>query len=1013
MLQLPQSVDIGCRISAQRTRSGLSRRVLAGLGLLVLLVPAPVMAQDRLVRRFGHEGELVPPVVALAQDSVGFLWASTRTGLFRFDGTRFQHWAPELLPRGVGTIIVSPAGTVVVVDADGRVLELTADGARELSGNARRSPDYTQIAAFDGDGRLWVVGSDGRVAWRAEDGAWHPLRRDVLPGDTARKLFSAGRLGGILVAGGHGLWHLTAGRAPRRVLAGHLIVDARTVGDGLVLAMSASSDLIRVQQRGEPEVVPRTTAFPVTRGISLAERDGTVWLGTDRYLVAVDTAGGMEILGSRHGVIAGGPLLVDHEGSLWHAGFTTLSQYPEPNTRVWTENHGLRSNHTRFLARSGDMIWVTTWQGSTGLLRRRAGGWAVGPDVLPSALGEFCTGGDGSVWTGTRNGIARLESTEMTVVHAGTSFGLGVCAPASDGGSWIATGVGVHHLTADGAGLKRIAPPPALLPDSMVSVVLEDGAGRLWVNTRERICHAPATSVLEGLTVTWTCEDLPPGTVHLNRMIELPHGHLWAASTNLGVLHRTAAGWAPLAANGDLPTRSILNLVPSRRGGIWLMGAGVLRRVQPRPDGVGWTTLERLGAWHGLPSVGGGDLLEEPDGTLWIATSQGVVHVPPRARTPEIRAPRMALVEGRVDGQRVSLNGDIELPADRNRLELRFAALTFRDPGRVRYQVRLSPGAEWADTDGQPLFTWVDLPAGRHQPQVRASVDGVNWSAQPAGFAFRVLPPWYRTPWAMTGLLLLAGVLLFAVYRARLAYLLGLERQRTRIAMDLHDEMGSGLASIGILAGVLSENVRDARTGKRIAREMARTAEELGTSLSDIVWALDPQRATLEELAARLAEHGARLFADDVQFDAQFPEEWPSAALSLPVRRNVLLMGLEALHNAARHAEARNVVLRLQPEGQAWLLTLSDDGTGLPARHSESARGRGLRAMRRRAAEIGGSINWVSRPGQGTTVRLRFELSTPRPRFFNWVRRDHRPADGALGVSHDHAGAPQEHAVHR
>jgi ligand-binding sensor domain-containing protein len=168
---------------------------------------------------------------------------------------------------------------------------------------------------------------------------------------------------------------------------------------------------------------------------------------------------------------------------------------------------------------------------------------------------------------GTRNGIVRLESTDMTVVHAGTSFGLGVCAPASDGGSWIATGVGVHHLTADGASLKPIAQPPALQPDSMVSVVLEDGAGRLWVNTRERICHAPATSVLHGQAVTWTCEDLPPGTVHLNRMVELPDGHLWAASTNLGVLHRTADGWAPLAANADLPTRSILNLVPSRQGG--------------------------------------------------------------------------------------------------------------------------------------------------------------------------------------------------------------------------------------------------------------------------------------------------------------------------------------------------------------------------------------------------------------------------------------------------------------
>ncbi|HSJ23468.1 MAG TPA: ATP-binding protein [Longimicrobiales bacterium] len=983
------------------------------LALLLMMGAAPLLAQDRLVRRFGGQGELVPPIVALAQDSVGFLWASTRAGLFRFDGTRFQRWAPDVLPIAVGSIAVSPAGDVVVVDADGRIVELTANGARELPGRARRSPDHTQIAAFDGDGRLWVVGMDGRINRRAQDGTWRPLPVDVLPDDTTRKVFSAGPRGGILVAGGDGLWHLTPESPPRRLLQGHLIVDALARPDGVVLALSVASDLIRIPPSGAPEVATRTPDYPVTRGISLAERDGTIWLGTDRFLIALNAAGAVEILDPQNGVIAGGPLLVDHEGSLWHGGFTALSQYPEPDTRVWNENHGLRSNHTRFLARSGDYLWITTWQGPTGL-RRTADAWAGGVDVSWWAWGQFCTAGDGLLWTGARTGVIRLDPDGDTVVHP-ENFSFGVCAPASAGGFWIASGVGLHHLSANGETLRRLATPSLTLPDSAVTVVMEDSAGRLWVNSRERVCHAPAASVVSGLEVPWACEDLPAGTVHLTAMTELPGGHLWASSSTLGLLHRAADGWQPLADNSLLPTRSILNLVPSRRGGVWLVGAGILQRVQPRAGGAGWTVLEQLGAWQGLPSVGGGDLLEEEDGTIWIATSQGVVHVPARARTAQIRPPRMALVEGRVDGRPVPLDGDIVLPADRNRLELRFAALTFRDPGSVRYQVRLSPGDEWSDTDGQPLFTWVDLPAGRHQPQVRASADGLTWSMQPAGLAFSVLPPWYRTAWAMTGFLLLAGALLFGVYRARLAYLIGLERQRTRIAMDLHDEMGSGLASIGILAGVLSENGGDAVAGRRIAREVATTAEELGTSLSDIVWALDPHRATLEELAARLAEHGGRLFADDVRFDAHFPAAWPSGPLTLPLRRNVLLMGLEALHNAARHADAQHVVLGFRASDDGWILEVADDGKGLPAPHGNRGQGRGLRAMQRRAAEIGASISWDTRQGQGTTVRLRFRLTRRQPRFSfpGWLRRSVRPPSGRAGASHDHAGARQEPAVHR
>jgi signal transduction histidine kinase len=352
------------------------------------------------------------------------------------------------------------------------------------------------------------------------------------------------------------------------------------------------------------------------------------------------------------------------------------------------------------------------------------------------------------------------------------------------------------------------------------------------------------------------------------------------------------------------------------------------------------------------------------------------------------------------------------LSADRNRLELRFAALSFRDPARVRYQVRLSPGEAWADTDGQPSFTWVDLPAGRHQPQVRASLDGESWSAVPAGLAFRVLPPWYRTPWAMIAFALLAAGLIYGLFRVRLAYLVGLERQRTRIAMDLHDEMGSGLASIGILAGVLSDDGRDPNGARRIAQEVAVTAEELGTALSDIVWSLDPHSATLEELAARVAEHGGRLFADDVQFDTEFPAEWPSGPLPLPVLRNVLLIALEALHNAARHAGAKHVILSLRPHGGAWVMTLGDDGSGLPARRTDSARGRGLRAMRRRAAEIGGAISWTSRPGEGTTVRLNFRLSVPRSGLWRWLR-GRAGAVAAERGSHDHASAPAADLAHR
>src|SRR5690606_34107759 len=107
--------------------------------------------------------------------------------------------------------------------------------------------------------------------------------------------------------------------------------------------------------------------------------------------------------------------------------------------------------------------------------------------------------------------------------------------------------------------------------------------------------------------------------------------------------------------------------------------------------------------------------------------------------------------------------------------------------------------------------------------------------------------------------------------------------------------LGSGLGSIGILAGILAGGRADPSQNRRFAEEIATTAEQLGSALSDIVWSLDPRAATLEELASRLAGHAARLFAgDDVEFTLRAPRRWPDVELPLALRRNVLLIGLEA-----------------------------------------------------------------------------------------------------------------------
>ncbi|HKK07315.1 MAG TPA: ATP-binding protein, partial [Gemmatimonadota bacterium] len=238
----------------------------------------------------------------------------------------------------------------------------------------------------------------------------------------------------------------------------------------------------------------------------------------------------------------------------------------------------------------------------------------------------------------------------------------------------------------------------------------------------------------------------------------------------------------------------------------------------------------------------------------------------------------------------------------------------------------------------------------------------------------------------------------------RVAHLVGLERQRTRIAMDLHDEMGGALGAIGIQAGMLAGGSVGAR-GRRLAREIARTTDVLGDTLADLVWSLDPRVSTLRDLALRLEQRGRRLFADGTTaFEVLRPPAWPKGDLPAPVRRNVLLVGIEALRNAAVHAGAKRVVLEMAALDRGrWRLAVRDDGRGMPATDSgpaggdpgeprrEGRDGMGILSMRERAREVGAEIEWRRSASGGTEVTLLY-----RPRGRRSLRRRLRRLWGRL-----------------
>jgi signal transduction histidine kinase/ligand-binding sensor domain-containing protein len=934
---------------------------------VLVWAPALVGAQDRLIRTYSQESGLQPPIWAVAQDSVGFLWVGAEGGLYRFDGSEFRRWAPEIMRDAIDGVTVSPGGIVAAVERSGRAFEITQTSARAIAGPEPVGPVGMGRFSYDRHGRLWLARGD-TVFYRTTDGAWRTLAAEALDHERPRRL-KANPVGGIDVMTPTAMWRVAPGEKSRVLLKAPWITDVWYYSADRFVAMTANPPgadrLIEVDQ-GKVRRLLANDSTPVGRAIAVIERQGTVWVAIDNALFAVRPGEPPDVLGRDEGINSGGPLLVDREGSLWMGSFVGLVHLPEPDTRTWTDRHGLHTRHARMLTKRGDALWITTW-GGTDVLARTQAGWTISHSASLSQI-RSCLDRRGVIWAngGTPAGVLEMDDGSMPRRHARPA-GFEGCAASRDGGMWMALAETLFYAHPSQRAMRAYVIPAS---NGRRDVVLHDRSDRLWLSGGESICTAQAAQASDGPSA-WTCDSLPGAQI--SSIIELSSGTLWAASLTTGVYARTNGRWVPVPTE-TLPTRAVFSLSTSPRGGVWMIGNGIGQRVDETPSG--WRVLERLTGWHGLMTVGGGDVIEDDDGTIWISSARGVTRVPASSRMSAASAPPIVLVDARVDDSPVRVDSVLRLPHDRNRLELRFAALSFRAPSQVRHQVRLGPHQSWSESSSGASFRWVDLQPGQYAVEYRASLDGRTWFARPLRFEFSVSPPWYSTPWAIALALGFIAMVVWSVYRARVAYLLGLERQRTGIAMDLHDEVGSGLASVGILSGVLAAESLSVPERQQTAADIASAAEELGNALSDIVWSLDPHAATLEELASRLAEHGERLTArGDVEFTARLPEKWPEAQLEVAVRRNVLLVGLEALHNAARHSGATEVHLTLAPIDERWELVIRDNGVGMDASSTRrDGGGHGLPGMRRRAGEIGAWLDVTSIAGRGTTVRLRFGL---------------------------------------
>jgi signal transduction histidine kinase/ligand-binding sensor domain-containing protein len=954
------------------------RRVIGGA--LVALCCSGGWSRERLHRLYdGTNGLPVSYVANVEQDRHGFLWIGTPAGLVRYDGVSMRRWSDQDAVVVAGTRHAKDVYIRVVFERGKQRLYRVADNGLEPVPGIETL--HASAYAVADDGALWVSDGD-RILRLDRDGRLHdiPFPAAIAPGELLRMIPAQG--GCVLALDLDGLVRLRAHGESEILARLGRVVSALERPDRSVLALTWSKGVAGLYEirEGSPKVL---WSHPGERAISVVERGQTIWVALDKGLVALRRGEAPERITDADRQHGGGHMFVDREGSLWASSWRGLVQYPEPETAGWTAAPDV----LRYLARAPDAVWTVGW----GELQRTTvadGAWTT--RVLHTQhWAGVCVDSRGSVWTARGKAFLEYASDGSVIEHpSGTTGNVGPCSPALGGGAWIPTETGLFRL-GPVPGPPRAVPHEPLVPNGgpSIDVVAEDGRGELWAARGERLCHTRLAR--DAPARVWICETIP-GAGTVQGLLRVPPDGLWVATQKAGVFRVRDARVELIPASQELPVRWIERLAPSPRGGVWISGNGFCVRVLDRPDlRTGWEVVERLSFRNGLPSLSVAAVAEDADGTLWLATDTGLVRMPPSAREDHSAPPEsVAIVEAVVDGKRVPVDRRIDLPYHRNRLELRFASLSFIDPASVRYRVRLRPADPWSDPIAEPVFRYVDVAPGRYQVEVAATLDGERWSPRPARVEFTIGRPWYAQIWFFGLVVAALAVGAVGAHRVRLRAALRLERERMRIAMDLHDGMGSGLGSIGILASLAASEGADERERRDLAREIATAAGELGHGLTDIVASLRPGATTLGSLGRHLVERGRRMFPDGAtELVAHLPPEIDEVPVSLGVRRNVLLVGLEALHNVAKHAAARHVVLSIEPAGRLWRLVVEDDGCGV-SRMTEGSvlGGLGIESMRRRASEIGADLAIGPRDAGGTVVSLEFDprvedrnATPPRP----------------------------------
>jgi ligand-binding sensor domain-containing protein/signal transduction histidine kinase len=959
-------------------------------------------------------------VTSMAQSADGYLWLGTQNGLVRFDGVKFRVFDENNTPAIKNSRIVrllSDKGGALWVGTEQGGLAVLRDGRFTSYETPSRGTTHNYARVFCGanDGALWEVScewqllrfSQEQFTAPLEDHAAHALAGDlvgnlwvgtdaelgVVEGGKYRTAWSRTNEANFQVeflasSKSGGVWAAANGRL-RKFDGTRWSIDLGSYGwtnrpvydlyedrEQRLWVATLGAGLFRYETNGRVLHLTAASGLPTDfiRCV-LEDNEGDIWVGAEGGGLCRLKQPKFQTLGVKQGLASDQVMSVAAalDGGIWiGTDGDGLDHWRDGEVRHFGLKDGLGNGHVwSTLQDRRGTVWAGTWDGiyektDSGFVGRSEG-QTIGWQVLAIYEDD-----DGSVWLGQQafGGITRLQNGQRTVVkipQTSTSLDVRAIVKDGDGALWIGTSDSGLFRMRDGQ-FTRFGRKDGLGSDSIWCLFV-DGQKNLWVGT----CRGGLSLWNGGRFVTWTTK------------------------------------------NG-LVNNVICQIQEDNRGNLWLGSYGGIFRVNKQELNQSIADPERKArcvAYNiedGLPSVEcqGGfqpSSYKSPDGRFWFPTVKGLVAVDPEKVGVNALPPRVVIEDVIVDGaplprdrSEIGLTAKATIPPGNKRIEFQYTALSFSAPGAVRFKYRIEGlETDWQEAGVKRTAVYSRVPPGDYHFHVIACNGDGLWCDAGATLAVTALPYFWQTYWflGLSGFVALAAVVTLVRNLERRQMRLrveraergrAIERERSRIAKDIHDDLGANLTEIALLSEFAQEPNASKAQVLADMQKITTKARSLTRIMDEVVWAVNPTNDTLEKFVTYTCSFAEEyLQTAKIACRLEVPEFLPEVILTSEVRHNLFLTVKESLNNIVKHAAATEVRIRIALESGSLILTVRDNGKGFGRVDDgsngsvESGQRNGLSNMRKRIEGIAGKIEMESLPGCGARVTLMIALEQPAP----------------------------------